>query len=142
MDLFPKIDWKYFRTILRLVTILKYLNVFIYRILTLTIAYKFWKPLTRVGILENFWLNASEILWAGSVEMIRTLSRTLASCVAKQQLQQIRKNMYVPVILIHNYRYYKHTAYNMRAHKKPIPIYVHCWKFSEFTVRLYIPDHL
>lgn len=41
LDLFPKIDWKYFRTILRLVTILKYLHVFIYRNLTLTIAYKF-----------------------------------------------------------------------------------------------------
>lgn len=53
----------------------------------LTIAYKFWKPLTRVGTFENFWLNASDMLWAGSVEIMSTLSRTFASWVAKQQLQ-------------------------------------------------------
>lgn len=48
------------------------------------------KPLTFVGTFENFWSNASEMLWAGSVEMIKTLGLTFASCTAKLQLQQIR----------------------------------------------------
>lgn len=36
--------------------------------------------------MENFWSNASEMLWAGSVEMIRTLSRPLDSWTARLQL--------------------------------------------------------
>jgi hypothetical protein len=56
--------------------------------LSLTMAYKFLKPLTSDGTLENFWLKASEMLWAGSVEMMSTLSRTLANWVAKQQLKK------------------------------------------------------
>lgn len=41
---------------------------------------------TFVGTLVNFWSNASEILCAGSVDIINTDSRTLASCTAKLQL--------------------------------------------------------
>jgi len=36
-------------------------------------AYRFEYPLMRVGWRLNFWRKASERLWAGSVEMIRTL---------------------------------------------------------------------
>lgn len=41
---------------------------------------------TLVGTFVNFWSKASEMLCAGSVEMINTDSRTLASCMAKLQL--------------------------------------------------------
>lgn len=41
------------------------------------------KPWTRVGVLENFCLKASLKLCAGSVDMIRTLFRTDASCTAR-----------------------------------------------------------
>ena len=49
-------------------------------------AYRFLKPWTWVGYLLNFWLNASEILWAGSVEMSKTLSRTFESRTDRLQL--------------------------------------------------------
>lgn len=45
------------------------------------------KPWTSVGVLENFCLKASLKLWAGSVEMIRTLFRTEASCTARLRKQ-------------------------------------------------------
>ncbi len=48
-----------------------------------TIAYRFWKPVTSVGSLLNFCLNASLRLCAGSVEMIRTLDLTAASWTAR-----------------------------------------------------------
>lgn len=35
----------------------------------------------------NFWSKASEMLWAGSVEIIRTDSRTFASWIARLQLK-------------------------------------------------------
>ena len=44
-----------------------------------TIAKRLVKPFTGVGALVNFWLNASERLCAGSVEMSRTDGRTCAS---------------------------------------------------------------
>lgn len=50
----------------------------IIRIDFLTIAYKFVKPLTRVGILVNLCWNASLRLWAGSVEMMSTDGLTFA----------------------------------------------------------------
>jgi hypothetical protein len=53
-----------------------------------TMAKRLSNPLTLVGTLENFWSNASDILWAGSVDMIRTLSRTLDSWTARLELQQ------------------------------------------------------
>lgn len=53
----------------------------------LTIAYRFSNPLTLMGTFENFWSKASDMLCAGSVEMINTDSRALASCTAKLQLQ-------------------------------------------------------
>jgi len=52
-----------------------------------TMANRLSNPLTLVGTLENFWSNASDILWAGSVDMIRTVSRTLDSCTARLELQ-------------------------------------------------------
>jgi hypothetical protein len=52
-----------------------------------TIANKFSYPLTFVGFFVNFWLNASDILWAGSVLNIKTVSRTLANSEAKLQLK-------------------------------------------------------
>ena len=52
----------------------------------LTMAYRLLNPLTFVGTLVNFWSNASDMLWAGSVEMMRTDSRTLDNCTAKLQL--------------------------------------------------------
>ena len=48
-------------------------------------------PLTRLGTLENFWLKASEMLWAGSVEMIKTDSRTLDRRTERLQLQIMKK---------------------------------------------------
>lgn len=50
-------------------------------------AYKFSKLLTLVGTLENFWSNASEMLWAGSVDMISTDSLVRDSCTARLQLE-------------------------------------------------------
>ena len=47
--------------------------------LVLTMAKRLSKPLTLVGALVNFWLNASERLCAGSVEMSSTDGRCLAS---------------------------------------------------------------
>lgn len=41
-----------------------------------------------MGTFENFWSKASDMLCAGSVEMINTDSRALASCTAKLQLKQ------------------------------------------------------
>ena len=38
----------------------------------LAMAYRLVKPLTREGVLENFWRKASLRLWAGSVEMTST----------------------------------------------------------------------
>lgn len=46
-------------------------------------AYRLANPLTSVGALLNFWRNASLRLWAGSVEMMSTDSRTPASCVSR-----------------------------------------------------------
>ena len=46
-------------------------------------AYRLVKPSTREGCLLNFWRKASLRLWAGSVEMMRTDSRTAASCTAR-----------------------------------------------------------
>lgn len=46
-----------------------------------------------MGTLENFWSKASEMLWAGSVEMMRTLSLTAASCTAKLQLQVTKEQV-------------------------------------------------
>lgn len=43
---------------------------------------------TFVGTLENFWSRASEILCAGSVERMSTLSRTLANWIARLQLRK------------------------------------------------------
>lgn len=42
--------------------------------INLTIASRFEKPSTRVGVLVNFCLKASLRLCAGSVEMIKTFS--------------------------------------------------------------------
>lgn len=53
----------------------------------LTIANKFSNPWTFVGTLLNFWLNASDKLWAGSVDITRTFLRTLDSWTARLQLK-------------------------------------------------------
>jgi hypothetical protein len=37
--------------------------------------------------LVNFWSNASEILWAGSVEIIKTVSLTTLNWTARLQLK-------------------------------------------------------
>jgi hypothetical protein len=42
------------------------------------------KPLMRRASLPNFWLKASDRLWAGSVLMSRTERRTLASWMARE----------------------------------------------------------
>lgn len=60
-------------------------------LLTLTIAKRLLQPFTFVGMLLNFWSNASEILWAGSVEIISTLSLVWASWRAILQLKKKRK---------------------------------------------------
>ncbi len=39
-----------------------------------------------MGYFVNFWSKASDMLWAGSVDMSRTLSLSLESRVAKLQL--------------------------------------------------------
>ena len=57
-------------------------------LLTLTIAKRLLQPFTFVGMLLNFWSNASEILWAGSVEIISTLSLVWASWRAILQLKK------------------------------------------------------
>jgi len=57
-------------------------------------AYRFLKPLTSVGTLENFWLNASEILCAGSVDIIRTVSLDSANSDARQQLGRRRTKIF------------------------------------------------
>ena len=54
-----------------------------------TIADRFWKPLTRVGLLVNFCLKASLRLCAGSVEMMSTFVLTAASCTAKLHEQVV-----------------------------------------------------
>jgi hypothetical protein len=46
---------------------------------SISIALKLSKPLTSRASLPNFWLNASDKLWAGSVEMRRTDLRCFAS---------------------------------------------------------------
>ena len=63
-------------------------------LLTLTIAKRLLQPLTFVGMLLNFWSNASEILWAGSVEIISTLSLVWASWRAILQLQKKKRKDY------------------------------------------------
>ena len=63
-------------------------------LLTLTIAKRLLQPLTLVGMLLNFWSNASEILWAGSVEIISTLSLVWASWRAILQLQKKKRKEY------------------------------------------------
>lgn len=52
------------------------------------------QPLTFVGMLLNFWSNASEILWAGSVEIISTLSLVWANWRAILQLKKKRRKGY------------------------------------------------
>ena len=49
----------------------------------LTMAKRLLKPSTGEGVLVNFCLNASDRLWAGSVEMMSTDSRLAASWTAK-----------------------------------------------------------
>ena len=69
----------------------------IVRQLIFTIANKFSKPLTLLGTLLNFWSKASDMLWAGSVEMISTVSRTRANCTERLQLLlkiRILKNLF------------------------------------------------
>lgn len=44
-----------------------------------TMANKFSKPSTLVGALVNFWLKASDMLCAGSVDKSNTVSRTWAN---------------------------------------------------------------
>jgi hypothetical protein len=50
-----------------------------------TIAERFVNPLTSVASLLNFCPKASDKLWAGSVEIKRTLGRTLANWIAREQ---------------------------------------------------------
>lgn len=66
-----------------------------------TIANKLVKPFTFVGILENFWSKASDMLWAGSVEIIKTLSLTLESWTAKLQLKI--KNQILNIFIIQHF---------------------------------------
>ena len=69
----------------------------IVRQLIFTIANKFSNPLTLLGTLLNFWSKASDMLWAGSVEMISTVSRTRANCTERLQLLlkiRILKNLF------------------------------------------------
>ena len=47
--------------------------------------------MTFVGFLVNFWLNASEMLWAGSVLRIKTVSRTLDKSEAKLELKSFKE---------------------------------------------------
>lgn len=54
----------------------------------LTMANKLSKLATLVGVLLNFWLNASDMLCAGSVDIISTLFRTFASWTARLQLKR------------------------------------------------------
>lgn len=56
-------------------------------------AKRFSKPFTFVGILLNFWSNASEILCAGSVDMMSTFSLTFDNCTANEQLKTTREEM-------------------------------------------------
>ena len=51
-------------------------------------------PFTFIGTFENFWSKASEILCAGSVEIMSTFSRTCDSCIAKLQLQKNHNSDY------------------------------------------------
>lgn len=51
-------------------------------------AYRLVKPSTSVGALVNFWRNASDKLWAGSVEMIceckgASLQEAAAPCMTQ-----------------------------------------------------------
>jgi hypothetical protein len=46
-------------------------------------AKRFSNPRTLVGVLVNFWAKASEMLCAGSVEMINTLRRCLDNWIEK-----------------------------------------------------------
>ena len=57
--------------------------------------------MTSEGVLLNFCRKASLRLCAGSVEMIRTLSRTPASCVAKLQEQVVLPTPPLPPTKIH-----------------------------------------
>lgn len=51
---------------------------------SISMALRFSKPSIRRASLPNFWLKASDRLCAGSVEMSRTLRRTLASWMASE----------------------------------------------------------
>lgn len=59
---------------------------------SISIAYRFLKPLTRVASFENFWPNASDKLWAGSVDLNRRDQRPLKMvCIVhlSQSIKQI-----------------------------------------------------
>lgn len=53
-----------------------------------TIAKRLLNPLTGVGVLPNFWSKASDILCAGSVDIISTLCLTCANWMAILQLKE------------------------------------------------------
>ena len=79
---------------LLIVSLFVFLQIFLglIYIFSLTMAYKLVKPFTRPGTLENFWLNASDILCAGSVEIINTVSLVLASWTDREQLWRRKKH--------------------------------------------------
>lgn len=52
-------------------------------------AYKLLKPFTALGVLLNFCAKASDMLWAGSVDIKSTLRRTCDNWMANEQLQLI-----------------------------------------------------
>lgn len=52
-------------------------------------------PLTLVGFLVNFWLKASDMLWAGSVLSRRTDWRTFDNNEAKLELNSVEKESLV-----------------------------------------------
>ena len=66
-----------------------------------SMAYKFLNPFTNIGTLLNFWSKASEILWAGSVEIIKTVSRIFANCVATEQEHVVFPTPPLPPTKIH-----------------------------------------
>ena len=71
------------------------------------------KPSTSVGTLVNFWRKASLRLWAGSVEMMSTLSRTPASCTAREQEQVVLPTPPLPPTKIHFRLFWSKTFWSV-----------------------------
>ena len=64
-------------------------------------AWRLGTPATGVGVLVNFWRKASDRLWAGSVEMMRTEERAAAICTASAEEQVVLPTPPFPPTNIH-----------------------------------------